>query len=204
VDTDPGPAGEPPRPEPAGGGGTGARPEYLALGHVMQSHGVHGEVKVAWYPDEWGPFRGIATVWLRATGGPRQPFRVERARAQGRAVVLKLAGIETPEAAALLVGREVAIPREAAPAAREGTFYHYDILGLAVMEGERWLGSVREILETPAHDVYVVDGAEGEWLLPATRAHIRRVDPAAGVIEIEPWEDLVPPSSGGDENPEAI
>jgi 16S rRNA processing protein RimM len=180
------------------------RPGYLVLGHVAASHGVHGEVKVAWYPAKWEPFQAVATVWLGRASGPRQPLRVERARSQGRAVLLKLAGIETPEAAALLVGREVAIPREAAPPPPEGTFYHYDILGLAVMEGERRLGTVREILETPAHDVFIVDGAGGEWLLPATRAHIRRMDPAAGVIEIEPWGDLLPPSSGGDEAPEAI
>ena len=192
MDPDPRPAGTPPRPD------------FLVLGHVAQSYGVHGEVKVAWYPDQWEPFRATATVWLGRSGEPRQPFQVERARPQGRAVVFKLAGIETPEAAALLAGREVAIPRQEAPAPREGAFYHYDILGLAVMEGERLLGTVREILETPAHDVYLVDGAGGEWLLPATRAHIRRVDPAAGVIEIEPWGDLVPPWSGGDDTPEAI
>jgi 16S rRNA processing protein RimM len=203
VDRDPRPAGMPPRPTPPDES-KGARPDHLVLGHVAQSHGVHGEVKVAWYPDQWEPFQAIATVWLGTSAGPPQPFQVERARSQGRAVLLKLAGIETPEAAARLVGREVAIPRGGAPPPPEGTYYHYDILGLAVMEGERLLGTVREILETPAHDVYVVDGVGGEWLLPATRAHIRRVDPAAGVIEIEPWGDLVPPSSGGDETPEAI
>ena len=203
MDRDARPAGTPPLAEPSGGA-KGARPDHLVLGHVAQSHGVHGEVKVAWYPDQWEPFRAIATVWLETAAGPQQRFQVERAWSQGHAVVFKLAGIETPEAAASLVGREVAIPREAAPAPPEGSFYHYDILGLAVMEGERLLGTVREILETPAHDVYIVDGAEGEWLLPATRAHIRRMDPAAGVIEIEPWGDLVPPSSGGDDTPEAI
>jgi 16S rRNA processing protein RimM len=181
-----------------------ARPDHLVLGHVVRPHGVHGEVRVAWYAVAWEPFRTVATVWLGTPGEPLQPFRVEHGRPQGRAVVLKLAGIETPEAAAGLVGRAVAIPRQTAPPPPEGTFYHYDILGLTVVAGERSLGSVREILETPAHDVYVVEGPGGEWLLPATRAHIRRVDLVAGLIEIEPWENLVTPSSGGDDSPEAI
>ena len=196
-------AGTPPRADPPGGRGRTAGPGHLALGHVVRSQGLHGEVKVAWYPDRWEPFRTVATLWLGTPGGPRQPFQVERAWSQGRAVVFKLAGIETPEVAASLIGHEVTIPREAAPEPPPGTFYHYDILGLTVLEGGRSLGIVREILETPAHDVYVVDGAHGEWLLPATHAHIRRLDPAAGVIEIEPWGDLVPPSSGGDDTPEA-
>jgi 16S rRNA processing protein RimM len=107
--------------------------------------------------------------------------------------------VDTPEAAAGLVGHEVAIPRGEAPALPEGTFYHYDVLGLQVWEGDRPLGSVREILETPAHDVYVVQGPTGEWMLPATRAHIRRIDLAAGRIELEPWVNLVTQTSGGDE-----
>jgi ribosomal 30S subunit maturation factor RimM len=72
------------------------------------------------------------------------------------------------------------------------------------VEGERPLGSVREILETPAHDVFVVQGPIGEWLLPATRAHIRRIDLAAERIEIEPMTGLVSPSSGGEESPEPV
>jgi 16S rRNA processing protein RimM len=174
------------------------------LGHVVGPHGVHGEVKVAWYAEAWEPFRAVATVWLGRPGEPHQPFRVEQARPQGRAVVLKLAGVGTPEAAGGLAGHEVAIPRRGAPPPPEGTFYHYDILGLTVVAGERPLGTVREILETAAHDVYIVEGPGGEWLLPATRAHIRRVDLGAGLIEIEPWEDLVSHSPGGDDNPEAI
>jgi 16S rRNA processing protein RimM len=115
-------------------------------------------------------------------------------------VVLKLGGVDTSQAAAGLVGCEVTIPRGEAPALPEGTFYHYDVLGLQVWEGGRHLGSVREILETPAHDVYVIRGPAGEWMLPATRAHIRRIDLGSGRIEVEPWADLVTPASGGDES----
>lgn len=194
----------PPTGSVGGAGGGPARPSHIILGRVIRPHGVHGEVKLAWYAETWEPFQAVGTVWLGTPGGAREPMRVEQVRPHGRTLVLKLGGIETPEAAATLVGREVAIPREAAPPPPEGTFYHYDILGLRVVAGERPLGTVRDILETPAHDVYVVEGPGGEWLLPATRAHIRRVDPGAGLIEIEPWADLVSPSSEGGERPEAL
>ena len=118
--------------------------------------------------------------------------------------MLKLVGVDTPEAAAALAGSQVAVPRGEAPPPPPGVYYHYDILGLRVMEGDRSLGSVREILETPAHDVYVVQGPAGEWMLPATLAHIRRIDLVAGRIEIEPGLDLVSATSGGGESAEAI
>jgi 16S rRNA processing protein RimM len=179
-----------------------AQPGYMILGRVVKAHGLRGEVKVALVAESWEPFRSVGRCWLGPPAGPLQPFRLERERGRGRAVVLKLGGVDTPEAAAGLVGHEVAIPRAKAPPLPEGMYYHSDILGLQVWEGDRSLGSVREILETPAHDVYVIQGPTGEWMLPATRAHVRRIDLAAGRIELEPWVDLVTQTSGGDEGAE--
>ncbi|MBI3086966.1 MAG: 16S rRNA processing protein RimM [candidate division NC10 bacterium] len=181
-----------------------AQPGYLILGRVIKSHGLRGEVKVACFADSWAPFQTLRRLWLGPIAGPFKPFMLESDREGDRAVVLKLHGVETPEAAAGLVGYEVAILRAEAPAPPEGAFYHYDILGLMVVHGDRPLGTVREILETPAHDVYVVRGPAGEWMLPATRVHVRRIDPAAGRIEIEPGVDVAALLSGGEESAEAI
>lgn len=177
---------------------------FLILGRVVRPHGVRGEVKVACFADSWEPFRGVGRVWVGPPKGPFRPVGLEHALEQDRTVVMKLAGVETPEAAARLVGYEVTVPRASAPSLPDGIFYHYDILGLEVWEGDRSLGTVREILETPAHDVYVVRGPAGEWMLPATRAHIRRIDLAAGRIEIEHGMDLVTATSGGEKSAETV
>jgi 16S rRNA processing protein RimM len=166
------------------------RPGTITLGRVTKAHGIRGEVKVALYADAWEPFRGLTECVVASPGGPFRLFEIESARDHGRAIVLKFAGIDSPEAASALAGCEVAIPRAEAPPLPEDTFYHYDILGLDVVVGEQTLGTVREILETPAHDVYVIRGALGDWLLPVTRAHIRRVDVAAGRIELDPTVDV--------------
>jgi len=144
---------------------------------------------------------------VASPGGPNRLFGIESARDHGRAIVLKLAGIDSPETASALAGCELAIPRAEAPQLPEDTFYHYDILELEVVLGERALGTVREILETPAHDVYVIQGALGDWLLPATRAHIRRVDVEAGRIELDPTADvagLIAGEMAGGTDPESV
>jgi len=181
-----------------------AQQGFLILGRMVRPYGIRGEVMMACFADSWEPFRALSHVWVGPRHGPFQPLRLERARAQDREVVLKLAGVETPEGAAGLVGYEVTIPRVEAPSLPEGVFYHYDLLGLEVREGDRSLGTVCEILETPAHDVYVVRGPAGEWMLPAAWAHIRRIDPAAGCIEIQPGTDLASATSGGEESAEAV
>jgi 16S rRNA processing protein RimM len=168
-----------------------ARPDYLILGRITKVHGVRGGVKVVLYAEEWTPFRDLDRYWVGPPGGPYRPAGFHVEAEHGRSLALKLTGVDSPEAAAALVGHEIAIPRAAAPPPPDGAFYHYDILGLDVVAGARTLGVVREILETPGHDVYVIGGSAGEWLLPATRAYIRRIDLAAGRIEVDPGADLV-------------
>jgi 16S rRNA processing protein RimM len=181
-----------------------ARPAYLILGRIVKAHGVQGEVKVACLAETWLPFQTLSHLWVGPPEAPPRRFTLEAGQKLGREAVLKLEGVNTPEAASKLIGQEVSMLRADAPAPPKGAFYHYDILGLLVVEGGRTLGSVREILETPAHDVFVIQGSAGEWLLPATRAHIRRIDLAAERIEIEPDTGLVSPSSGGEESPETV
>jgi len=176
---------------------------FLVLGRIVRPSGVRGEVKLT----SWSAaamFRGLTECWVGPSEGSRRRMTVERARVQGRSAFLKLQGVDTPETAAPLVGAEVAIPRAAAPELPDGSYYHADLLGLAVSDGERPLGEVVEILETPAHDVFVVRSATGEWMLPATRMHIRRIDMEARRIEIVPMEGLVDETPGGGTSPEQV
>ncbi|MBI4537823.1 MAG: 16S rRNA processing protein RimM [candidate division NC10 bacterium] len=172
-------------------------PGFLILGRILKPYGVRGEVKVASWAEGTALLCQLAECWVGPPDGAWQAVAIERSRLQGRAVILKLAGVGSPEAARSLVGREVAIPREAAPDPPEGSYYHADLLGLAVTDGERALGAVVEILETAAHDVLVVRGEAGEWLLPATRAHIRRIDLASRRLEIQPMDGLIEATGGG-------
>src|SRR3972149_1639094 len=72
---------------------------------------------------------------------------------------------------------EICISRTAAPALPEATYYHHDILGLTVQtEAGEGLGEIVDIWPSAAHDLYVVRRDAGEWLLPAVRAFILRVD----------------------------
>ena len=65
-------------------------------------------------------------------------------------------------------GRDALHPHRRSAAVPAGVFYLHQIEGLEVFteEGEN-LGRVTEILKTGANDVYVVQGAKGEMLLPA-------------------------------------
>jgi 16S rRNA processing protein RimM len=120
-------------------------------------------------------------------------------------MLLRLEGIDDPDAARALTGSRVYLPRREFPAPAEGEFYFTDLVGLRVRvaEGGEPLGIVEEILSTPAFDLLVVrGGGDGEErLVPFTRAALREVRLGEGEILVGPpetWEEREGSTSRGD------
>ena len=193
-----------PAAEPAGKPATmpADKPGHVLVAEVGRAHGVRGAVQARLLADSWEALGRPTTLYLeRGGGGPPggtrpvapRPVTVEWVQGGGGGrLILKLEGVETREAAAALAGCRLGLPRAAAPPLPEGQYYHYDILGLAVVDavGED-LGRVAEIVPTGANDVYVVRGPRGEWLLPALHRMIAAVDLEAGVIRVRDVADLL-------------
>jgi 16S rRNA processing protein RimM len=152
------------------------------MGRVAGAYGVRGWLKV-------NPQAGVQAELAQASewwiGGESRP--VVQAKRHSATVVAKLAGIDTPEQANALKGQEVAVARDALPAAGEGHYYLVDLLGREVVtaRGEK-LGVLRQWLTNGPQDVMQLMG-ERERLLPWVPSVVTRVDLNAGRIEVE-WE----------------
>jgi 16S rRNA processing protein RimM len=165
------------------------KPRYLTIGRVLKPWGFRGELKIEIMTDFPERFASLKTVYL---GEDAQPFPVERARLLGKAVGLKLKGIDTEQAAARLRSQLVQIPTDEAVPLPEGKYYLYQLIGLRVktMQGQD-LGEVVDILETGANNVYVVKNDKREILIPAIEPVVKKVDLKNGEILIEPMEGLL-------------
>ena len=180
---------EPPPARSAPAGATSATP-YLnpetavIVGRVLAPQGLRGEVKVESLSDFPERFAPDAVLWLRG-----EPVRIEASRFQGRTLVLKIEGVGDRTAAEGLRGAEFT----AAPIADlgEGTYYRDDLVGMKVTDEQgQALGELAEIFSTGSNDVYVVRGALGELLLPATDDVIKSIDVAARKIVVDVVEGL--------------
>lgn len=82
------------------------------------------------------------------------------------------------DAAELLRGRLVGVPRVELPQLPAGEYYWYDLIGLEVLDAEgEPLGRVRELIETGSNDVLLVDdGSRDGILLPYNETYVRKVD----------------------------
>jgi 16S rRNA processing protein RimM len=166
-----------------------AREDWLRLGVLTAPWGTRGEVKVR-LDVEPAYLARIARVYL---GPEHRAIDLLGVFRRGRAYTLQLRGIETMTAAETLRNVDVVIPRAEAPPLAEGEFFVADVVGLrAVTTTGRALGTVAEVLSTGANDVYVVRGDAGEVLIPAIREVVTSIDPAAGVLQVEPLPGLLP------------
>ena len=103
-------------------------------------------------------------------------------------LVIKLRGIDNRTMADLFRGRYLEIPEDAVRPLEEGRFYHHQLVGLSVQtsSGQR-LGTIAEILERPANDVWVSRDGTVEHLIPATRDAIVEVDVTARLVVVADW-----------------
>ena len=164
------------------------------MGRISAPFGIKGWIRIQPFVESTSGLNNYSTWWLGAESDWRE-YKVEQAQVQGTDVVAKLAGISDRDVAAGFKGQQVAIPREAFPPAEKGEFYWADLVGLRVKNTEGLeFGVVTSMLETGANDVMVVqqsavDGEsaaeERERLIPFIADVVRRVDIAAGLIEVE-------------------
>ena len=157
--------------------------QYLPAGKIVATHGLHGDVKILPWADGPEFLLDFDTVYL--TG---KPYAVEDARVQKTCVLMKLAGIDSVEAAARLRDVVVEIDRDDAELP-EGSMFIQDLIGLPVLCGSTEIGKVKEILQMPANDVYVVEG-EREYMIPAVPEFILERNPDEGFIRVRLLEGM--------------
>lgn len=164
----------------------------ISIGKITGSYGVKGWVKVAPLTDFPERFAALKRVSLSDPTGVRV-MEVEASRPHQHGYVLKLKGIETPEEARTLTHVLLKIDETELYPLPEGVYYHFQLEGLEVYDCKLGrLGTLTEILETGANDVYVINSPRfGEILIPALKEVVLRVDLHAGLMEVALLPGLV-------------
>lgn len=162
--------------------------EFITIGQIVAPHGVRGDIRI--YPDTDFPerFLHMKTVYIDGI-----KYNIAHARFHKRVVLMKLVGVDDRNAAEGLVKKEMQIPKSELMPLKEGQYYVFDIVGIAVYDLKgTLLGTVTDILKTGNNDVYVVTSAEGEEiLLAAIKDVIKSVDIQAKKMVVDPpeWVD---------------
>lgn len=146
--------------------------EFVSVGRILAPWGTKGDLKVEImtdFPQRFAPGR---VVYL-----DREPLTIERGHPHKNYLIVKLATIDSREAAEKLRDRLLEIPQAELYPLPEGEYYRFELMGLEVctVEGES-LGEIADILVTGSNDVFVVRKDGNEVLIPAIDDVIKSVD----------------------------
>jgi 16S rRNA processing protein RimM len=168
------------------------RPEYVSIGIITRAHGVKGEVVVNAFSDEIEQFAKLKSISIRDQKGERNSFNIERARITTNRIIIKLENIDDRDAALALKGLYLDKHSSECEPLPENEYYIFDLIGLKVKTADDvWVGEIIDVLTLPANDVYVIQDSLNEYLIPAIKDVIKKVDLEHGYILIEPMDGLL-------------
>lgn len=166
----------------------------VCLGVIAGAIGVRGEVRVKTFTET---IEGIGAygALIGEPGGARLEITALRPARGGAAV--RLAGVESRDAAEALKGVQLCVPRSALgeaadEAGDEDSFYHIDLIGLeARNEAGDVIGTVTSVNDFGAGDLLEIAAEGGQTdLIPFLKETVPLVDLGAGYLVIVP-QDLV-------------
>ena len=147
----------------------------LEVGQVVNSYGIKGYLKVVPLVDKKEQFESLKKVYIENKKS-FQTLRIQDVKYSKNLVLLKIEGIDTIEQALVLKNTYLLADRKDIPL-EEGAHFIVDLIGIEVWtdEGEN-LGTLMEVLQPGANDVYVIKKEEKEILLPAIPEVIKQVN----------------------------
>lgn len=143
--------------------------QFLQVGVISSTHGIRGEVKVFPTTDDPLRFKKLKKVLLD-TGREQLELEVQSVKFFKQFVIVKFKGIDNINDIEKYKGKGLFVPREDAVPLDEDEYYIADLIGMEVFTEDGRFGVVKDVMETGANEVYIVESDDhGEVLIPAIR-----------------------------------
>ncbi|MBQ7839304.1 MAG: 16S rRNA processing protein RimM [Lachnospiraceae bacterium] len=166
--------------------------DRLQVGVISSTHGVHGEVKVFPTTDDVRRFKKLKSVILD-TGKESRVLEIEGVRFFKQFAILKFKGIDSINDVEKYRGQSLYVTRENAVKLRKDEYFIADLIGIDVQdEDSKVIGTLQDVIETGANDVYQIAMSDGrELLLPAIKQCILDVNVEEGFMKVHILDGLL-------------
>ena len=163
----------------------------VSIGKITKHQGNKGEVKAIPFTDNPERFELLDEVLL-VKGDRIISKEIEYLRFYKNFIILKLDGVDDLEQASEYRNYLIQIPEEEKMPLPEGEYYIDDLIGFKVLtEDGQELGSLTEVMKNAGTDIFLVKGGSAEYMIPAARAIITKIDQTAARIVINPPPGLL-------------
>lgn len=162
------------------------------VGIISSTHGVRGEVKVFPTTDDVRRFKKLKCVILD-TGKEERVLEIEGVRFFKQFAILKFKEIDNINDIEKYRGQSLYVTRENAVRLKKDEYFIADLIGISVQdENGSVIGTLQDVIETGANDVYQIAMNDGrELLLPAIKQCVLEVDVEAGFMKVHVMDGLL-------------
>lgn len=166
--------------------------ELLQVGIISSTHGIRGEVKIFPTTDDAGRFKKLKEVILD-DGKEQILMQVEGVKFFKQFVIAKFKGYDNINDIEKYKGKSLFVTRENAVTLGKDEYFIADLIGILVEnEDGSFQGILKDVLETGANDVYIVQSKEGkEVLIPAIKDCILSVDLDSNKMKVHLLDGLL-------------
>ena len=162
------------------------------VGTIQGAKGMSGEMKVSLITAHPTHLLSLESIYLNIADSSSMLYTIDKAKWDGSKLTIKLHGVDDRNTAEALRGAKMIIPEDAAYKVGEDEYFIEDLVGMNVVDTSGTnLGKIKEVLNYPAHDVYVISKDDSEILIPAVHEYIQEIDMHTGTIMISPIDGLI-------------
>ncbi len=155
---------------------------FLECGKIVNTHGVKGGMRAESWCDKPSVLTGLSHLFTKTADGFAE-HAVTHASQQKDMVLLTFADVTDMDMAEKLKNTVLYALREDIPLVA-GSYFRADLIGLSVFDNETGalLGTVQDIVNRGASDLYEVKTPRDVRYLPAVKEFIVRVDLETGIF----------------------
>ena len=166
--------------------------DYLQVGVITTTHGIRGEVKVYPTTDDIKRFSKLKEVVMQSKR-ESITLEIEGVKYFKNMVILKFKNYDSIEAIEKYKQCPLLVSRENAVKLKRNEFFVADLQGLKVIDdSETLFGTLRDVMETGANDVYIIDTVDGnEVLIPAIKECVLDIDMQNRIMKIHIMDGLL-------------
>lgn len=160
--------------------------ELVLIARIGKPHGIRGEVSIQSFSYDDRRFQKLKRVLLRMPSGEITERVIGSARLLPTGILLKFEGVDDRDAAEFLRNSEILIPESERPKLPKGRAYYDEIIGMTVIDDETGseIGIVKNVLDMPAGDVFVLDLNGNEHLVTNAGEEVRKIDVSKNELRV--------------------
>ena len=152
----------------------------IEIGSIVKPHGLKGELKLKLHSPESSLILNIDKLYV-----DNQIFKIDYSKKVSNGILLKFVSKNTRNSIEDLIGKKLFVNKDIIPLAPSGENYYFELIGSKVVYNNVEIGTLIEIVETKANNIYVVKELNGnEILIPKTKSFIKKFNKDKKILEV--------------------